>query len=308
MGSTSLLQHVYPLIKPTYLRSSSTHPHPFKVAASLHIHTPSTQPAMITMMNQAEAQRAAALELIQALVYRQDERLHDLCLNDSPAYHAFLSPKRLPALDDLADSPAMRMKQLLKRSNDMPSDLSARPSSPTSPTDDATHGAWSPLSCRTRTYARSAGRSATDSVRSTRRRRCVCTSRATRSTRLTSTSMRGRVPGMSGRWAPRSRRLSNRCRSRSVSSKGKGLWDCRRRVSTCYSSYPRHHPWVSGSHSSPTRLFVGSTCRHCVRALPRFEHRRCIFLIRRRGLVATKQELLTCFTLASDPLNRSVGW
>merc|ERR1711939_1223449 len=146
MGSTSLLQHVYPLIKPTYLRSSSTHPHPFKVAASLHIHTPSTQPAMITMMNQAEAQRAAALELIQALVYRQDERLHDLCLNDSPAYHAFLSPKRLPALDDLADSPAMRMKQLLKRSNDMPSDLSARPSSPTSPTEDATHGAWSPLS------------------------------------------------------------------------------------------------------------------------------------------------------------------
>jgi len=100
---------------------------------------------MITMMNQAEAQRAAALELIQALVYRQHERLHELCLNDS-AYHAFLSPKRLPALDDLADSPAMRMKQLLKRSNDMPSDLSARPTSPTSPTDDATHGAWSPLS------------------------------------------------------------------------------------------------------------------------------------------------------------------
>merc|ERR1712072_838567 len=104
---------------------------------SPHIHTHcrkpshlrSFHPAMITMMNQAEAQRAAALELIQALVYRQDERLHDLCLHDSPAYHAFLSPKQLP-----------------KRSNDMPSDLSARPSSPTSPTDDATHGAWSPLS------------------------------------------------------------------------------------------------------------------------------------------------------------------
>ncbi|KAK5132828.1 hypothetical protein LTR08_008630 [Meristemomyces frigidus] len=94
-----------------------------------------------------EAQKAAALELVQALVYRQDERITDLCLDGSPAYHAFLSPQRLPALDDLADSPAMRMKQLLNRSNDCPADINSC-ASPTSPTS-ATHGAWSPISSTT---------------------------------------------------------------------------------------------------------------------------------------------------------------
>ena len=92
-----------------------------------------------------EAQKAAALELIQALVYRQDERISDLCLDGSPAYHAFLSPQRLPPLDDLADSPAMRMKQLLNRSNDFDMDHASSPTSPISPT----HGAWSPISSTT---------------------------------------------------------------------------------------------------------------------------------------------------------------
>ncbi|KAK5128268.1 hypothetical protein LTR85_002935 [Meristemomyces frigidus] len=93
-----------------------------------------------------EAQKATALELIQALVYRQDERISDLCLDGSPAYHAFLSPQNLPALDDLADSPLMRMKQLLNRSNDCSNDISSNtPTSPTSPS----HGAWSPLSSTT---------------------------------------------------------------------------------------------------------------------------------------------------------------
>lgn len=98
-----------------------------------------------TTMYLPEAQKAVALELIQAIVYRQDERVHDIC-RDTP-YHAFLSPSRLPALDDLADSPAMRMKMLLRRSNDLPS-LTTRShtlngsADPTSPT----HGAWSPLS------------------------------------------------------------------------------------------------------------------------------------------------------------------
>ncbi|KAK4542597.1 hypothetical protein LTR36_006645 [Oleoguttula mirabilis] len=93
-----------------------------------------------------EAQKATALELIQALVYRQDERISDLCLDGSPTYHAFLSPYNLPALDDLADSPAMRMKQLLNRSNDCSNDISS--STPTSPTSPS-HGAWSPLSSTT---------------------------------------------------------------------------------------------------------------------------------------------------------------
>lgn len=93
-----------------------------------------------------EAQKATALELIQALVYRQDERISDLCLDGSPVYNAFLSPQNLPALDDLADSPAMRMKQLLNRSNDCSNDISC--SSPTSPTSPS-HGAWSPISSTT---------------------------------------------------------------------------------------------------------------------------------------------------------------
>lgn len=89
-----------------------------------------------------ESQKATALELIQALVYRQDERVADLCLDSSPTYHSFLSPERLPALDDLADSPAMRMKQLLNRSSER-SDSSI--SSPTDPS----FGGWSPLSTTT---------------------------------------------------------------------------------------------------------------------------------------------------------------
>ena len=78
----------------------------------------------MTMENQ---QRDIALELVQALVFRQDERVIDLC-SEHLAYSAFLSPARLPALDDLADSPAMRMKQLM--GNDA---------------DHAAHG-WAPIS------------------------------------------------------------------------------------------------------------------------------------------------------------------
>ncbi|KAK3653613.1 hypothetical protein LTR56_004467 [Elasticomyces elasticus] len=79
------------------------------------------------MIDYAEQQRGVALELITALVFRQDERVSDLC-RERIAYSAFLSPDRLPALDDLADSPAMRMKQL------MGTDI-----------DRAAHG-WSPIS------------------------------------------------------------------------------------------------------------------------------------------------------------------
>ncbi|KAK1067827.1 hypothetical protein LTR12_007629 [Friedmanniomyces endolithicus] len=64
------------------------------------------------MVDYEPQQRHISLELITALVFRQDERVADLC-RERLAYSAFLSPDRLPALDDLADSPAMRMKQLL---------------------------------------------------------------------------------------------------------------------------------------------------------------------------------------------------
>ncbi|EMC93034.1 hypothetical protein BAUCODRAFT_27328 [Baudoinia panamericana UAMH 10762] len=57
-------------------------------------------------------QRDIAIELVQALVFRQDERVADLC-RQHVNYSAFLSPERMPALDDLADSPIMRMKQLV---------------------------------------------------------------------------------------------------------------------------------------------------------------------------------------------------
>ncbi|KAK3672995.1 hypothetical protein LTR78_007106 [Recurvomyces mirabilis] len=73
-------------------------------------------------------QRHIALELIQALVFRQDERVADLC-RDHLAYSAFLSPEKMPSLDDTADSPAMRMKQLIGFDQD----------------DHAAHG-WSPIS------------------------------------------------------------------------------------------------------------------------------------------------------------------
>jgi hypothetical protein len=75
-----------------------------------------------------EEQRGIALELIQALVFRQDERVSDLC-NERLVYSAFLSPDNMPALDDLADSPAMRMKQLVGFDN----------------INHAAHG-WSPIS------------------------------------------------------------------------------------------------------------------------------------------------------------------
>lgn len=80
-------------------------------------------------MSDLEAQKATALELIQALVYRQDEKANDLCNAPSPTYSSFIGVERLPALDDLADSPAMRMKALL--------DAGYR------------NGAWSPLSTTT---------------------------------------------------------------------------------------------------------------------------------------------------------------
>ncbi|KAK5117955.1 hypothetical protein LTR62_003999 [Meristemomyces frigidus] len=73
-------------------------------------------------------QRNIALELIQALVFRQDERVADLC-RDQLAYSSFLSPAKMPSLDDTADSPVMRMKQLIGLDVD----------------DHASHG-WSPLS------------------------------------------------------------------------------------------------------------------------------------------------------------------
>lgn len=57
-------------------------------------------------------QRNIALELVQALVFRQDERVADLCRGQL-AYSAFLSPEHMPSLDDNADSPSMRMKQLI---------------------------------------------------------------------------------------------------------------------------------------------------------------------------------------------------
>lgn len=72
-------------------------------------------------------QRDIALELIQGLVFRQDERVADLC-RDHLAYSAFLSPAQMPSLDDNADSPAMRMKQLIGFEQD----------------DHAPHG-WSPI-------------------------------------------------------------------------------------------------------------------------------------------------------------------
>jgi len=76
-------------------------------------------------------QRDIALELIQALVFRQDERVADLCASHL-GYSSFLSPENLPALDDLADSPAMRMKFLLGAEE----------------IDHAAHG-WSPISTTT---------------------------------------------------------------------------------------------------------------------------------------------------------------
>ncbi|KAK0262649.1 hypothetical protein LTR29_013697 [Friedmanniomyces endolithicus] len=82
------------------------------------------------MVDYEPQQRHISLELITALVFRQDERVADLC-RDGLAYSAFLSPDKLPALDDLADSPAMRMKQLL--GNEI---------------DHRAHG-WSPISSTT---------------------------------------------------------------------------------------------------------------------------------------------------------------
>lgn len=78
-------------------------------------------------MSLEETQRDIALDLISALVFREDERVGDLC-TDRSTYSAFLSPARLPALDDSADSPVIRMKQLMGNEN-----------------NHAAHG-WAPLS------------------------------------------------------------------------------------------------------------------------------------------------------------------
>jgi hypothetical protein len=66
---------------------------------------------MISYANEM-AQRDIAMELIQALVFRQDERVADLC-SQQLGYSAFLSPIVMPSLDDMADSPEMRMKHLM---------------------------------------------------------------------------------------------------------------------------------------------------------------------------------------------------
>ena len=95
--------------------------------STTHRHLPITTSPNRMADSYEVQQRGIALELVTALVFRQDERVFDLC-RDHLAYSAFLSPNRLPALDDLADSPAMRMKQL------MGGDI-----------DHAAHG-WSPLS------------------------------------------------------------------------------------------------------------------------------------------------------------------
>jgi hypothetical protein len=69
---------------------------------------------MIDNMLDLEAQKAAALQLVQALVYRQDERVSDLCHHSSPPpYVAFIGTQRMPSLDDMAESPSIRMKNVL---------------------------------------------------------------------------------------------------------------------------------------------------------------------------------------------------
>ncbi|KAH9827912.1 hypothetical protein Tdes44962_MAKER02666 [Teratosphaeria destructans] len=66
------------------------------------------------MIDYLESQKAAALEFMHALVYRQDERVVDLITaSHPPTYHAYIGADRLPSLDDLAESPSMRMKNLL---------------------------------------------------------------------------------------------------------------------------------------------------------------------------------------------------